>query len=123
MTNKELHQDTIKGLIQTTVNKTLTDLVKRHLIDERSVADWTELRSLTREIDFLYTREIGSRRETQTLENIIIEVRIRAPAIYTLLGNQEGFEAALTKGIKAYSQHIKRENLIAPLILLDSNRL
>jgi len=52
---KEFHQHTIRGLIQITVNKTHLDLERRRIIEEGSVVDWTDIQSLIREIDFLFS--------------------------------------------------------------------
>lgn len=115
MNSKEFHQQTILGLIQTTVNRTFLDLTRRRLIEvttEEQVVDWTNLRTLINEINWLFERGINSRRERQTFENIIVEVRQRAPSIYTTLINSDEFDRALTQGIKAYSQHIRRQNLV-----------
>jgi hypothetical protein len=111
MNTKELHQQTIRGLIQTTVNRTHLDLERRGLIEEGTTVDWNQLRSLNREIDLLFTHGISTRRETQTIRNLIVEVQARATATYQGIPDTAEFEAALAKGIRAYSQYIKRKNL------------
>lgn len=115
MSVKEFHQEIIKGLIQTTVNRTHLDFERRRLIEADSVVvNWTNLRSLTQEIDFLYDHEVNSRRERTTLDNLITEIRARAPTIYPILANERAFERSIRTGIKVYSQHIKRINRVPP---------
>jgi len=50
MNAKRFHQQTIRELIQTTVNRTLEDLVQRRLInpedDPGPVVNWDNIRSL-----------------------------------------------------------------------------
>ncbi len=60
MNSKEFHQQMILGLIQTTVNLTFSDLVRRDLIDvtiQEHVIDWTNLRTLTNEINWIAKRK------------------------------------------------------------------
>src|SRR5215213_5606444 len=114
MNSKEFHQQTIFGLIQTTVNRTYTDLARRLLIDvnvQEHIVDWTNLRTLTNEIDWLFDREIDSQREAISIQNLIIEIHTKAPTIYTILTDSAEFDQALINGIKAYSRYIKRDNL------------
>jgi hypothetical protein len=109
MNSKEFHQQIILGLIQNTVNKTFSDLTRRQLIEvelEAQLVDWTNLRTLTNEINWLFERGINSRRERQTIENLITEIHLRAPSIYTTLTEIDEFDKALAQGIKAYSQYI-----------------
>ena len=117
MNTKELHQQTIRGLIQTTVNRTLVDLERRGLIQdvstERRIIDWTNPLSLTKEIDLLYTHGITSRRENTTIQNLITDIRTRATATYTGLYHIHEFEASLAEGIRAYSRHIKNNQYTA----------
>ena len=98
----------IRGLIQTTVNRTHLNLERRRIIEEGSVVDWTDIRSLIWEIDFLFSQEINSRREKLTIENLIVEIRIRANHIYLGLANTREFETSITAGISAYSRFIRR---------------
>ena len=89
MNAKRFHQQTIRGLIQITVNRTLEDLVQRRLIDtednQEPVVNWNNIRSLDREIDFLSERGFNTRRERQTIENLITEIRLRAPFLQATL--------------------------------------
>lgn len=117
MNSKEFHRQTIQGLIQQTVNRTFTDLVRRRLIEvnlEDQLVNWTDLRTLVNEINWLFERGINSRRERQAIENLIVEIHTRAPSIYTILTNANAFDEALSKGIKAYSQYIRQNNLAPP---------
>ena len=118
-TARDFHQFTIRGLIQTTVNRTYIDLTRRQIIDEESVVDWTELRSLTNEINFLFEGAIDSQREAKTLNNIIIEIQTRAASIYPGLANSNEFDQYLRQGIKVYSQYIRVNNLAAPPNVID----
>src|SRR5688572_33326327 len=98
MNSKEFHQQTILGLIQNTINKTYLDLVRRQLIEvpiEEQVVDWTNLRTLTNEINWLFNREINSRRERLSIKNLITEVHVRAPLIYTTLTDSDAFDESL----------------------------
>ena len=106
MNTEQFHQQTILGLIQTTVNLTHLDLERRQLIDIGSVVDWTNIRSLTNEINSLFARELGSRRERVAFDNIIVEIRLRANSTYGGLADTVAFEANLRRGIVTYSQHI-----------------
>ena len=106
MNVKELHQQTIRRLIQTTVNRTHLNLERRGLITEGLTVDWTGIRSLNREIDLLFTHGIALQREEHTINNLIVEVQTRAPTTYQGISNIEEFEQALAEGIQAYSQHI-----------------
>ena len=75
-TARDFHQFTIRGLIQTTVNRTYIDLTRRQIIDEESIVDWTNLRSLSNEINFLFESAVDSEREANILNNIIVEIQI-----------------------------------------------
>src|SRR4051794_37051651 len=117
MNSKEFHQQTILGLIQKTVNTTFTDLGRRQLIEENlenQVINWTNQRILVNEINRLFDRGSSFTRERLSIENIIIEVRARAPSIYTILTDTNAFDKALSEGIKAYSRHIRDRNLVPP---------
>ncbi len=117
MNSKEFHQQTVLGLIQTTVNRTYTDLSRRRLLEvnrEAQVVNWTNLRTLVNEINWLFDREINSRRERQAIQNIVIEIHTRAPLIYTTFINANAFDRALKEGIKGYSQHIRENNRVPP---------
>ena len=71
------------------VNRTLEDLVQRRLIDteddQEPVVNWDNIRSLNWEIDFLSERGFNTQRERQTIENLITEIRLRAPFLQTTL--------------------------------------
>src|SRR5215213_5049584 len=118
MNSKEFHQATILGLIQTTINRTFLDLERRQLFEvttREQLINWTELRSLTNEINWLFDREINSHRERISIENLITEIHLRAPSIYIVLVNSNAFDQALSNGIRSYSRHIKRNNItVAP---------
>jgi len=117
MNSKEFHLQTILGLIQTTINRTYLDLTRRNLLEvnpDARIVNWNNLRTLTNEINWLFERELNSRREGQTIANIIIEIHTRAPLIYTILLETRAFDEALNSGIKAYSQYLRRNNLIPP---------
>jgi len=95
MNTEQFHQQTILGLLQTTVNRTHLDLERRQLINLGSVVNWTNLRTLTNEINSLFTREIDSRRERVAFDNIIVEIRLRAASTYEGLADTAAFEANL----------------------------
>src|SRR5215204_5338303 len=118
MNSKEFHQATILGLIQTTINRTFLDLERRRLFEVTTgeqLINWTELRSLTNEINWLFDREINSHRERISIENLITEIHLRSPSIYIVLVNSNAFDQALSNGIRSYSRHIKRNNItVAP---------
>ena len=66
MNTKEVHQQIILGLIQTTVNRTFLDLERRRLFDvtaQNQVIDWSNIRTLSNGIDWLFDSAINSRRE------------------------------------------------------------
>ena len=86
-----------------TVNRTHLDLERRQLINLGSVVNWTNLRTLMNEINFLFTREIDSQRERVAFDNIIVEIRLRATSTYEGLADTAAFEANLRQGIVAYS--------------------
>ena len=101
MNSKEFHLQTIL-------------LTRRNLLEvnpDAQVVNWNNLRTLTNEINWLFEREFNSRREGQTIANIIIEIHTRAPLIYTTLLDTRTYDESLTSGIKAYSRHIRRHNL------------
>src|SRR5581483_6356928 len=117
MNSKEFHRQTILGLDQTTINRAYLDLTRRNLLEVNQdvrIVNWNNLRTLTNEINWLFERPRNSRREGQTLANIITEIHTRAPLIYTTLLETRAFDEALKSGIKAYSQHIKGNNLACP---------
>ena len=114
MNAKEVHQQIIFGLIQTTVNLTFLDLERRRLFDYRvrnQIIDWTNLRILTNEIDQLFDCEINTLQEGIRIRNLIIEINQRAPPIYIILTDSNAYDRALSDGIKAYSRYIKRNNI------------
>ena len=117
MNSKEFHRQTILGLIQTTINRAYLDLTRRNLLKvnpDARVVNWNNLRTLTNEINWLFDRGYETRRERQTITNIITEIHTRAPLIYTTLLDTQAFNEALKSGIKAYSQHIRRHNITPP---------
>ena len=103
-TARDFHQFTIRGLIQTTVNRTYIDLTRRQIIDEESIIDWTNLRSLSNEINSLFESAVDSEREANILNNIIVEIQIRAASIYPGLPNSNEFDQYLRQGIETYLQ-------------------
>src|SRR6266480_3005677 len=109
---KTLHRDTIRGLLQKTINLTLLDLEQRELIPRGAVIDWTRIRTFTQAIDILFEQEIGSEAERVARRNIITEIRGRITSIIPGLSNLENYEQALEDGIRAYSRHIKTNRLI-----------
>src|ERR1044072_4112419 len=115
MTVKEFHLQTIKGLVRTTVNSTHLDLERRQLIPLGSAINWTGLRGFDNEINTLFNSEASSRRERQAVNNIIVEVRVRATTTYQELSDQRAFKRSLTHGIKVYSRYIKNTTLDPPL--------
>ena len=115
MTVKEYHLQTIKGLVRTTVNTTHLDLERRQLIPLGSAINWTGLRGFDNEINTLFNSEASSRRERQAVDNIIVEVRLRAATTYLGLPDQRAFERSLTHGIKIYSRYIKNTAFDPPL--------
>jgi len=117
MSSKEFHYQTILGLVQNTVNRTYLDLTRRNLLEvnpDARVVNWNNLRTLTNEINWLFDRGYKTRRERQTITNIITEIHTRAPLIYTTLLDTRAFDEALKSGIKVYSQHIRRSNITPP---------
>ena len=114
MNAKEVHQQIILGLIQKTVNLTFLDLERRRLFDvnaQDQIIDWTNLRTLTNEINWLFDCGLHTAQERIRIRNLIVEVNRRAPSIYTTLANSEEYDQALSDGIKAYSRYIKRNNI------------
>src|ERR1043166_8433658 len=94
MNTKEVHQQIILGLIQTTVNRTFLDLERRRLFDvtaQNQVIDWSNIRTLSNKIDWLFDSTINSRREGIILRNLIIEIRQKAPPIYTALTGSDTY--------------------------------
>ena len=83
------------------------DLERRQEIPLGTTIDWTRLRTLTNEINFLFEREVDSHQERIALENITTEIRLRAPT----LNLTDKFLATLLRGVTAYSRYIKRNNL------------
>src|ERR671938_206628 len=78
---ERVHRDVIFGLIQTTINRTFLDLERKQLLyveAQEQRVDWTNLRTLYNEINWLYNRDIGHRLEALNLDNIIIELQKRA---------------------------------------------
>ena len=108
---KAFHRETIRGLIQKTVNLTLVDLEQRSLVPIRVIIDWTYIRTLIQGIDILYEQEIGSEAEEIALRNISIEIQNRTATIQSGIFDQEGYQQSLVNGIRAYSRHIKIERL------------
>ena len=114
MNTREVHQQIILGLIQTTVNRTFLDLERRRLFDvtvQNQVIDWSNIRTLSNGIDWLFDSAINSRREGIVIRNLITEVHQRAPSIYTILAESDAYDQALFEGIEEYSRHIKRHNI------------
>ena len=114
MNEQQFHQQTIRGLIQTTINRTHLDLERRGLIAFGTVIDWTNIRTLVQGIDILFRQPLASRRERVAVDNLIIEVRGRILHTIPGIANLEEFEGALKAGIKAYSRHIRRNHVILP---------
>ena len=56
----------------------------------------------------MFSQEINSHHEKLTIENLIVEIRIRANHIYSGLANTRKFEASITAGISVYSRFIRR---------------
>src|SRR6266513_1105456 len=110
---KTLHRDTIRELLQKTINLTLLDLEQKELITRGAVIDWTHIRTFTQAIDILFEREIGSEAERVARRNIIIEIRGRITSIIPGISNLENYEHSLEAGIRAYSRHIKTNRLIS----------
>jgi hypothetical protein len=114
MNAKEVHRQIIFGLIQTTVNLTFLDLERRRLFDinaQGQIVDWTNLRILTNEIDWLFDSEINSIQEGIRIRNLIIEINQRAPSVYITLADSNAYDQALSDGITAYSRYIKGNNI------------
>ena len=111
----KFHRETIRGLIQTTVNRTSLDLSRRRLIDNTVVIDWTQIRPLIQGINILYNQVTHSIPERVALNALIIEIRTRITQIIPGISNLEEFEEALTEGIKAYSRHIKENRFEPPV--------
>src|ERR1051325_1079947 len=114
MNTREVHQQIILGLIQTTVNRTFLDLERRRLFDvtaQNQVIDWSNIRTLSNEIDWLFDSAINSRRERIILGNLITEIHQRAPSVYIILADSDAYDQALSEGIGDYSRHIKRHNI------------
>src|SRR5436190_18154901 len=107
MNHKTFHQNTIRGLLRHTINRTHLDLERRGLINLGIVIDWNNLRTLNQEIDRLFNHPAQSTRERTTVGNIIIEVRLKVAHFAQALPNYGNFEQALSNGIKVYSRYIK----------------
>src|SRR5688572_15206119 len=116
---RDAHLSTIKGLIQTTVNLTFVDLGRRQLITDTTAIDWTNLRSLHNEINFLFSETPDSAREENTLDNLITEVHVRAANVYPGLADPDQFDQNLRQGIKIYSQYLRRRTVTSPQIRID----
>ena len=113
MNTKEVHQQVIRGLIQTTVHRTFLDLERRRLFDfntHNQIVDWNNIRTLSNEIDWLFDSAINSLQEEIRIRNLIVEVNQRAPVIYIILTDSDAYDRALSNGIKGYSRLIKRHN-------------
>lgn len=116
MNEQLFHRETITGLIQKTVNVTYVDLERRGLIpvDPTLAIDWTNLRTLVRDIDILHTTAIESRPEEIALRNIGLELLPRISSLIPGLADFPAFRGAIEHGIKTYSRHIKRNHIIPP---------
>ena len=114
MNEQQFHQETIRGLIQTTLNRMHLDFERRSLIPLGSTVDWTNIRTLIQGIDILFRQAINSRAERTAVRNLIIEIRGRMANTIPGISNLDEFETALSNGIKAYSRHIKRHHIIPP---------
>ena len=53
MNERTFHQETIRGLIRHTINRTHLDLEQRGLIAVGNIVDWTNLRTFDQEINNL----------------------------------------------------------------------
>ena len=118
MNSREFHRQTVFGLIQTTVNTTFLDIIRRRLIEvapEEQVIDWDNNRTIINEINWLFRSDLESRRERRSINNIITEIHFKALPIYTTLTEVDAFDEALKKGIKSYSQYIRRNQIVPPL--------
>src|SRR5581483_4217744 len=107
MNVRTFHRETIRGLIRNTVNRTHLDFERRGLIAVGTVIDWTNLRTLNQEINFLFASRIGSNREQTVINNLIVEIRIRITHLQPVIANQNSYEATIERGIKVYSRYIK----------------
>ena len=114
MNVQRFHQQTIRGLIQTTVNRTHLDLERRELISIGTTVDWNNIRSLVQGIDILFKHKINTQRERLSIENLVVDIRTRITHTIFGIANLEEFEEALARGIAAYSRYIKRNNLSQP---------
>ena len=74
MNIQRFYQQTIRGLIQTTVNRTHLNLERRELISIGITVDWNNIRSLVQGIDILFRHEINTRRERLSIENLVVDV-------------------------------------------------
>src|SRR5437016_13812822 len=100
MNVRTFHRDTIRGLIQNTVNRTHLDLERRGLLEVRTVINWNNLRTLHLEINNLFASRIGSNREQTVVNNLIIEFWTRATHLLPLIADQNSYEDSFTRGIK-----------------------
>ena len=107
MNVRTFHQETIRGLLRNTVNRTHLDFEQRELIPLGTVVDWTDLRTFNQEINNLFASCIDSDREQAVIGNLIIEVRLRINHLLPIIANPQEYERALATGVKVYSRYIK----------------
>ena len=87
MNEREFHQQTIRGLIQTTVNRTHLDLERRGLIPVGTPIDWTNIRVLIQGIEILFTQQIQSEGERIAIRNLAIEIRTKLDHFTAVIQN------------------------------------
>lgn len=114
MNERTFHQETIRGLIRHTINRTHLDLEQRGLIAVGRIVNWTNLRTFDQEINNLYRSPIYSRRERIAINNLLIEVQRRINHFTTVIPDIAAFEESVKEGIRVYSRHIKQNHFAPP---------
>ena len=103
MNERTFHQETIRGLIRHTINRTHLDLEQRGLIAVGRIVNWTNLRTFDQEINNLYRSPIYSRRERIAINNLLIEVQRRINHLTPVIPDIAAFEESIKEGIRVYS--------------------
>src|SRR5581483_3272204 len=111
MNERTFHQETIRGLIRHTINRTHLDLEQRGQIAVGNIVDWTNLRTFDQEINNLFRSPIYSRRERIAINNLIIEVQRRINHFTAAIPDVAAFEESIREGTRAYSRYIKQNTL------------
>ena len=114
MNERTFHQETIRGLIRHTINRTHLDLEQRGLIAFGNIVDWTNLRTFNQEINNLFASHIHTNRERTIINNLLVEIRGRIQHFTPVLPDIAAFEEAVVNRIRVYSRYIKQNHLAPP---------